>query len=188
MDVLPPSEQPPPVFTIGHSNRTTAEFVDLLNESRVQLVVDVRVMPRSRANPQFNQEVLPVDLELRQIGYEHLVELGGLRSRAGVRSPSPNALWSNRSFRNYADYALTEPFREGLMRLRSLALERRCALMCAEAVWWRCHRRIIADYLLVEGREVWHIMGRGSVVPARLTPGAEKTGADTLLYPQRPDA
>ena len=174
---------PHPVFTIGHSDRSAEAFVDLLRASQVQMVVDVRKIPRSRSNPQFAQEALPDTLAAHQIGYEHVAELGGRRGRAPAPEPSPNGFWDNRSFRNYADYALTEPFRTGLARLRELARERRCAIMCAEAVWWRCHRRIIADYLLAGGDEVLHILGPGQVNPAQLTPGALPEGHDAVLYP-----
>lgn len=175
--------EPHPVFTIGHSDRSTEEFVDLLRASQVRLVVDVRKIPRSRSNPHFAQDALPDALASNQIAYEHAAELGGRRGRAPTPEPSPNGLWENRSFRNYADYALTEPFRIGLDRLRALARERRCAIMCAEAVWWRCHRRIIADYLLAGGAEVLHILGPGQVRPAQLTPGARPEGADAVVYP-----
>ena len=134
-------------FTIGHSTRTIVEFADLLQESGVNLVVDVRSIPRSRTNPQFNQQRLPGALASWQIGYEHIAELGGLRGDPRGAEPSPNAYWRVRSFRNYADYALTAPFTGGMARLRERGSGHRCAIMCAEAVWWRCHRRIIADYL-----------------------------------------
>ena len=170
-------------FTVGHSNRSTADFVDLLRESEVRLVVDVRKMPRSRANPQFNGDALAEALAEHQIGYAYVPELGGLRSRGDAPGPSPNGFWENRSFRNYADYALTPSYRAGLEQLLRLGRERRCAVMCAEAVWWRCHRRIIADYLLAGGLEVFHIMGPGRVDRAALTPGAEVTGPETVVYP-----
>jgi uncharacterized protein (DUF488 family) len=105
-------------------------------------------MPRSRTNPQFNRESLPETLAPWQIGYEHIAALGGLRGKARTVGTSPNAYWRVRGFRNYADYALTKAFGSGLSRLRELGGQHRCAIMCAEAVWWRCHRRIITDYLL----------------------------------------
>ena len=157
--------------------------MDLLRASQIQLVVDVRKIPRSRSNPQFAQDVLPGDLAAGQIAYEHVAELGGRRGRAQPQEPSPNGFWDNRSFRNYADHALTEPFRTGLRRLRELAHDRRCAIMCAEAVWWRCHRRIITDYLLAGGAEVFHILGPGQVNPAQLTPGAVVRSPDAVVYP-----
>ena len=170
-------------FTIGHSTRTLAKFVDLLRESNVDLVVDVRSMPRSRTNPQFNLETLPEGLARWQIGYRHVAELGGLRSKQRLAESSLNAYWRVRSFRNYADYALTEPFASGLARLREEGSQRRCAIMCAEAVWWRCHRRIITDYLLAAGEQVTHILGTSQVEEARLTPGAVLRDDGTVVYP-----
>lgn len=170
-------------FTIGHSTRTVAEFIDLLGESQVDFVVDVRSMPRSRTNPQFNGESLTATLASWQIGYEHIADLGGLRGKARGAEPSPNAYWRVRGFRNYADYALTKPFSTGLARLRELGDQNRCAIMCAEAVWWRCHRRIIADYLLSRGERVMHILGTAHVDEASLTPGAIVCGDGRIIYP-----
>ena len=170
-------------FTIGHSTRTIVEFVDLLRESGVGLVIDVRSMPRSRTNPQFNQETLAVTLAPFQIGYEHISELGGLRGKSRDAESSPNSFWRVRSFRNYADYALTAPFATGLARLRERGAEQRCVVMCAEAVWWRCHRRIIADYLLAAGEQVMHILGKSHVDVASLTPGAVIRNDETVVYP-----
>ena len=170
-------------FTIGHSTRTLAEFVELLRESNVDLVVDVRSMPRSRTNPQFNLKTLPKGLAPWQIGYRHMAELGGLRGQQGFAESSLNAYWRVRSFRNYADYALTEPFALGLAGLREQGSQRRCAIMCAEAVWWRCHRRIITDYLLAAGEQVMHILGMSQVEEARLTPGAVLRDDGTVVYP-----
>ena len=171
----------PPVFTIGHSTRTIPQFVDLLRAGRVELVVDVRKIPRSRTNPQYNLDRLPDELSRWQIGHEYIPELGGRRKLSRDVPDELNALWRNRSFHNYADYALSADFRRGLDQLRLLSAERRCAIMCAEAVWWRCHRRIIADYLLSEGRQVFHLMDRGPE-PARLTPGARRSEPG-ILYP-----
>ncbi len=140
-------------------------------------------MPRSRTNPQFNGETLPGMLGPQQIGYEHIAELGGLRGKTRSVEPSPNAYWRVRGFRNYADYALTKPFAVGLARLRRLGGQRRCAIMCAEAVWWRCHRRIIADYLLIADESVTHILGASHVEDARLTPGAVACGDGAIIYP-----
>ena len=171
------------IYTIGHSTRPIAEFIDLLHEAGADCVVDVRSVPRSRTNPQYNTDVLPQSLAPEQIAYRHLRALGGLRSRSTAQSPSPNTLWRNQSFQNYADYARTEAFRTGLDDLEALAKAHRCALMCAEAVWWRCHRRIIADYLVSEGIPVGHIMGPGKIEPATLTPGAQIATDGTLVYP-----
>jgi uncharacterized protein (DUF488 family) len=140
-------------------------------------------MPRSHTNPQFNGDSLPETLASWQIGYEHIAELGGLRGKARGAESSPNAYWRVRGFRNYADYALTKPFVAGLARLRKLGGQHRCAIMCAEAVWWRCHRRIIADYLLSQGERVMHILGPSHVDEASLTPGAAVCRDGTIIYP-----
>src|SRR5262245_52780332 len=159
----------PPVFTIGHSTREVAELAELLGQAGVELLVDVRSVPRSRTNPQFNADAMPVPLAERGIAYRHLPALGGLRGRRKDAGPSPNTMWRSGAFRNYADYAATDAFRGGLAELMALARDRRCAIMCAEAVWWRCHRRIIADYLLVQGVPVQHIMGAGKIEAATPT-------------------
>jgi len=172
-----------PVFTIGHSTRPLAEFVNLLQQADVALVADVRTVPRSRTNPQYNRETLPRSLAEFQITYDHLPALGGLRGREHGIPPAVNAFWENASFHNYADYAMTAPFRSGLDALRTLAHAQRCAIMCAEAVWWRCHRRIIADYLLHEGETVFHIVGKGRLEPARMTESARPEANGTLAYP-----
>ncbi|HEX8168298.1 MAG TPA: DUF488 domain-containing protein [Beijerinckiaceae bacterium] len=174
---------PQPFFTIGHSTRSVPEFVELLHPAEIRLVVDVRTMPRSRANPQFNRDVLPESLAGFQIAYEHIAELGGLRGRQRLAEPTPNGFWENASFRNYADYALSEGFGAGLARLRELGAERRTAIMCAEAVWWRCHRRIIADYLMAAGEAVFHILGPGKTEEARMTPAARPALGGGLVYP-----
>lgn len=168
-------------FTIGHSTRSIDEVADLLRAAGADMVVDVRKMPRSRANPQFNSDALADALAERQIGYRHIAALGGLRGRSPGLETSPNTLWRNKSFRNYADYALTQPFRDGLAELIALGRERTCAVMCAEVLWWRCHRRIIADYLLADGAAVFHILGLYDIKPAVLTPGVERT-PEGLLY------
>lgn len=171
-----------PIFTIGHSTRSLEEFIELPRESAIALVVDVRSIPRSRTNPQFNKDTLPDALASSQIGYEFIAELGGLRGKQHAVAPSPNEYWRVESFRNYADYALTAPFRAGLDCLRKRAQERRCAIMCAEALWWRCHRRIIADYLLAGGCDVRHILERGQVDAASMTPGALVRGDGAVVY------
>jgi uncharacterized protein (DUF488 family) len=170
-------------FTIGHSTRSVAELAGLLQQAEVGFVVDVRAFPRSRTNPQFNFDVLPASLAEWQIGYRHIQALGGLRGHRREQGPSPNAYWENRSFRNYADYTATPAFGIGLAELRDLGWMHTCAVMCAEAVWWRCHRRIIADYLIAEGERVFHIMGPGKVEPASLNPGAVPRHDGTLVYP-----
>jgi len=171
-----------PFFTVGHSNRSLEAFAALLRQSDIALVADIRRLPGSRAHPQFDAEPLAHALSGLQIGYEHFAALGGRRGK-GRGAESPNGLWTNTSFRNYADYALTEPFQAGLACLLDTGRRRRCAMMCAEAVWWRCHRRIVADYLLARGESVLHILGEGRVEPARLTPGADIQPDGTVLYP-----
>jgi uncharacterized protein (DUF488 family) len=171
------------VFTIGHSTRPIDEFIGLLRQAGIERVVDVRSIPRSRANPQFNSETLSASLAAAGIGYSHLRALGGRRSRGRDAAPSPNQLWRNQAFRNYADYAMSDAFRAGMQELTSLAGREPCAIMCAETLWWRCHRRIISDYLLADGVAVIHVMGPGKLEPATLTPGARRLPDGKLLYP-----
>src|SRR6476620_4837924 len=140
-----------PFYTIGHSTRSIDEFAGLLKATDVRLVADVRTIPRSRTNPQYNRDVLPEALADFQIAYEHIAALGGRRGHKRDIPKTVNAFWQNQSFHNYADYALSESFRAGLTQLRDLGHGTTCAIMCAESVWWRCHRRIIADYLLEAG-------------------------------------
>jgi uncharacterized protein (DUF488 family) len=170
-------------FTIGHSTRPLGEFVDLLRKADVGLVIDVRTVPRSRTNPQYNSEEFAEALSEFQIAYERIAALGGLRGRRPGVAPEVNAFWENQSFHNYADYAMTEEFRAGLARLRGLGHHTACAIMCAEAVWWRCHRRIIADYLTAAGETVFHILGRDRIDPARMTPAARPRADGTITYP-----
>ena len=172
-----------PFFTIGHSDRSIAEFVRLLAGADVALVADIRKIPGSRANPQFNAEALAPVLAANGIGYERIAELGGLRGKAGAVPPDMNGFWTNRSFHNYADYALSDRFRAGLDRLLHLGRERRCATMCAEAVWWRCHRRIVSDYLIACGETVFNIMGPGRLEQARFTEGAVIRDDGSVIYP-----
>lgn len=172
-----------PFFTIGHSTRTLEEFAGLLRVADVALVVDIRTVRKSRANPQYNGDTLPGRLAGFQIAYEPLAELGGLRGKAKTVPPDVNGLWENQSFHNYADYALSETFRAGLASLVALGRKRRCAMMCSEAVWWRCHRRIVADHLIAQGETVFHLMGTDRIEPASLTKGAVVQADATVLYP-----
>jgi len=172
-----------PFCTIGHSTLSIPEFLGLLQVADIALVVDIRTVRRSRANPQFNGDTLPESLSAAGVGYEHIVELGGLRGKARNVPPSLNAFWVNQSFHNYADYALSATFRAGLDRLVSLGRQRRCAIMCAETLWWRCHRRIVADYLISRGETVYHLMGHDKVEPATLTHGVTRRDDGTLVYP-----
>jgi uncharacterized protein (DUF488 family) len=176
---------PSPFFTIGHSTRDIGEFVGLLRASKVRLVIDVRAIPRSRTNPQYNRETFPKTLSDFEIGYEYIAELGGRRPHAKGISPDINGFWENQSFHNYADYAMGSPFHSGFARLLELGRSRRCAVMCAEAVWWRCHRRIITDYLLAAGEPVFHILGPGAVNPASPTPAAIPNPNGALTYPAK---
>jgi uncharacterized protein (DUF488 family) len=175
-----------PFYTIGHSTRSVAEFVDLLRVLEATFVVDVRTVPRSRTNPQYNRESLPATLSQFKVGYEHIASLGGLRGRMRDVSPTVNGFWQNKSFHNYADYAMGHAFHEGLAHLTELGRKQRCAIMCAEAVWWRCHRRIIADYLLAAGETVCHIVGPGDITSAHLTAAAHCCSG-ALTYPAGPD-
>jgi uncharacterized protein (DUF488 family) len=176
-----------PIHTVGHSTRTIEQFVALLRAGGVGMVVDIRTIPRSRTNPQFNPEPLAEALAPYQIAHTRIAALGGLRKATAAVPSEANAWWTNKSFHNYADYALTGPFRTGLAELEGLAAERRVAIMCAEALWWRCHRRIVADYLLADGREVFHLMGEKKVEPAKLTPAAVRAH-NGLHYPAAPES
>lgn len=171
-------------FTIGHSTRTISEFVRLLQIADIRIVLDVRTIPRSRTNPQYNQETLPSSLAEFQVQYEHLAALGGRRGKSHDVAPEVNGFWINQSFHNYADYALSSSFRFGLDRLRKIGHVHRCAVMCSEAVWWRCHRRIIADYLLSASEDVFHILSGDRIDPATLTPGGVHHADGTLTYPR----
>jgi uncharacterized protein (DUF488 family) len=160
------------VHTIGHSTRPFSELVTLLQDAHVDVLADIRRFPRSRTNPQFNVEALGPGLAEHGIAYHHLAALGGRRDGSGANAPSPHTLWREKAFRAYAGYVETRDFHAGFEALLALVREHDVAIMCAEAVWWRCHRRIVTDYLLAAGIEVRHILGPGKVEPARLTPGA----------------
>lgn len=172
-----------PFFTIGHSDHTLDDFIGLLNGAEIGMLADVRKMPRSRTHPQFNEATLPQALAPFDIAYEHEAALGGLRGRTRTVPGDVNGFWTNKSFHHYADYALGAEFHAGLDRLIELGRARRCAVMCSEAVWWRCHRRIITDYLIARGETVFHIMGAGRLTPAQLTAGAVIQPDGTVVYP-----
>jgi uncharacterized protein (DUF488 family) len=146
------------LWTVGHSTRTIEEFLELLRSSRISSLVDVRSYPGSRRYPQFNKENLRNAVSAAGIDYLHMPELGGRRK---AKPDSLNMTWRNESFRGYADYMETDAFREGIERLLKLASEQRTAIMCSEAVWWRCHRSLISDYLKAAGVTVTHILGEG---------------------------
>jgi uncharacterized protein (DUF488 family) len=176
-----------PFYTIGHGTRSIGEFIDLLRRVEVTLVADVRTVPRSRTNPQYNRDALPGSLAACGIGYEHIAALGGLRRRDRDVAPDVNAYWQNESFHNYADYAMSEGFRAGLAHLRELGRDRSCAIMCAETLWWRCHRRIIADYLLAAAEAVFHVLGPGHVETASMNEAARRQALGWLIYPAEGD-
>jgi uncharacterized protein (DUF488 family) len=167
------------IFTIGHSTRTWKAFLELLRGHGIKRVVDVRSIPRSRHNPQFNRETLSMKLRSARIGYVHLRKLGGLRH---ARRDSPNMGWRNTSFRGFADYMQTPEFEAGLGRLIKLAKQKKTALMCAEAVPWRCHRSLIADALIVRGIRVADIIsGKRSQIHLLTSFGSVK--GECITYP-----
>jgi len=172
-----------PFFTIGHSDHGLGNFIALLADAGVQRVVDVRKLPGSRAHPQFDGDRLRAALATHGIDYGHAAALGGLRGASKAVPAEVNGFWTNRSFHNYADYALSAAFRDAIARLVEAGHAQACATMCAEALWWRCHRRIIADYLLARGERVSHILGEGRIEPARMTPGAVPQPDGTIVYP-----
>ena len=172
-----------PFFTIGHSNRSLEAFIALLRESEVRCVVDVRAFPRSRTNPAFNADSLPITLASHAIAYRHLAALSGRRGKSDTVPVDVNCLWTHPSFHNYADYALSPAFRTGLEQLVAMGRRERCAIMCSEAVWWRCHRRIVTDYLLARGETVFHILAAGHVDAASLTEGAVVQPDKSVTYP-----
>jgi uncharacterized protein (DUF488 family) len=171
------------IYTIGHSNRELAEFIQLLEAWKIQSLADVRSIPFSRTNPQFNQDTLPQALIPFDIAYHHIPKLGGRRGRSKEVENSSNTGWEHQNFRNYADYALTNAFQEGLEELLALTSTHTTAYMCSEAVWWRCHRRIITDYLLARDIEIKHIMSLTKANPATLTPFAKIKSPTTIIYP-----
>ncbi len=168
------------IYTIGHSTHAIDEFIGMLTAHGIEQVVDIRTIPKSRHNPQFNADALPESLKIAGIDYVHMSALGGLRH---ARKDSLNQGWKNTSFRGFADYMQTPEFEEGLLKLLELAGKRKTAIMCAEAVPWRCHRSLIADALTVRGITVLDIMSRTSVKPHTLTPWAEVKGT-TITYPK----
>lgn len=167
------------LFTIGHSTRPLEEFIDMLQGHAITRLADIRTIPRSRHNPQFNIDTLPDALRDAGILYRHFAALGGRRA---ARPDSPNAGWREPGFRGFADYMETQDFIDGLSALRGAAGTHRVALMCAEAQPWRCHRSLISDALLAHGITVEHIMGAGRRRPHRLPPFARVSGT-TVTYP-----
>lgn len=170
-------------FTIGHSNHTSAEFTELLRAHDIGLVVDVRRFPGSTRYPQFNEDALLSTLTEAGIGFRRAQGLTGRRPASKDIAPGVNGWWRNRNFHNYADHALSEEFCSALDDLRERGREHRATVMCSEAVWWRCHRRIIADHLLARGEEVVHILGRKRGEAASLTSGAVIGNTGDVTYP-----
>jgi uncharacterized protein (DUF488 family) len=171
------------IFTIGHSTRPIEEFIGILKAHGMERVVDIRTVPRSRRNPQFNRDILPESLARSGIAYEHIAALGGLRH---ARPDSLNTGWRNASFRGYADYMATEQFAGGLERLLEVAPKTPSAMMCAESVPWRCHRSLVADALTARGITVMHIMNASKAVAHSMTPFA-RIDDGVITYREQPD-
>lgn len=167
------------ICTIGHSTRPIEEFIHILKAHGIALLVDIRTIPRSRRNPQFNRETLPASLEAAGIEYRHLPGLGGLRR---AKPDSINTAWRNASFRGYADYMQTEEFRENLQKLMDLGAGKPTAIMCAEAVPWRCHRSLVADALVARGIPVTEILSETKAQPRSMTPFA-RVKNQQVIYP-----
>jgi uncharacterized protein (DUF488 family) len=173
------SEAGPVIYTIGHSTRPLDLFIDMLAANDITLVLDVRTIPRSRRNPQYSEETLPLALRASNIEYRHLPGLGGLRH---AHKDSINKGWRNASFRGYADYMQTPEFADSMQTVMAIATAGRCVLMCAEAVPWRCHRSMIADALVLRGLRVEHIMGIRERKTHVMTPWARTDGLE-IVYP-----
>jgi len=168
------------IYTIGHSTRTLDQFQNLLRRNRIELLIDVRTVPRSRHVPHFNSDALERALKQTRIEYRHFKSLGGLRK---PDKDSINTGWRNAGFRGFADYMQTEKFQRGVAEVLSWASKKRLALMCAEAVPWRCHRSLIADVLVVRRWQVWHIISDSSSNSHELTPFAV-VESDRIIYPK----
>ena len=167
------------VFSVGHSTRTLDEFISIIKAYGITLIVDIRTVPRSRHNPQFNKETLPDHLKAKNVKYIHMPELGGLRR---PRADSTNLALENKSFRGYADYMRSKEFSESLLRLVALVRENCLAVMCAEAVPWRCHRNLLSDALTARNIKVKHILTETSITNHELTPFAHLDGY-VVTYP-----
>lgn len=170
-------------YTIGHSNRSIEAFIALLREAGVEAAIDVRSMPKSRFNPQFNTKALADSLRGAGIGYRHMPALGGLRGARKDGLPSPNGFWANEHFRAFADYTATAEFRQGLDELRAAGRAHRSVILCAEADWRQCHRQIITDYLLAAGETVIHIVSEGKLEPAAIAKSAVRGAGGVITYP-----
>ncbi len=167
------------VFTIGHSNRSIDDFIAILKAHGIERLVDIRTVPRSKHNPQFNRDALPETLAEAGIRYEHMPELGGFRR---PRPDSINSAWRNDSFRGYADYMQTAEFESAVEDLRAIASRERTAIMCAESVPWRCHRSLVADALTARGEQVEHIMSATKRNVHSMTPFA-RVENERVTYP-----
>jgi uncharacterized protein (DUF488 family) len=170
------------VFTVGHSTLPIEQFIHLLRTYGIQCLLDIRTVPKSRHNPQFNSDALNQSLEEAGIGYRLLPALGGLRH---AKKDSPNSGWRNKSFRGYADYMQTDEFQQGFRTLMELSRKSRVAIMCAEAVPWRCHRSLVADALQVHGIPVVEILSETSHRPHKLTPFAHVEGQQITYPPEQ---
>jgi uncharacterized protein (DUF488 family) len=170
------------LYTVGHSNHTLEAFLRILQSAAIARVIDIRKFPRSRTNPQFNTDTLPAALAAAGMAYGHLAALGGRRSKA-KQAASRNEGWRVQAFRNYADYAESPEFEAGLNELLELSRKQTCVIMCAEAVWWRCHRRIVTDHVLARGVPVVHLLSATSHEPATLTPFAVVGARGRVRYP-----
>lgn len=175
------SSQIPTLFTIGHSTRSSEEFLDLLNSFHIRILADIRRLPGSRKFPQFDQDQLKKSLEENGIEYIYIENLGGRRKPS---ADSVNTVWRNKSFQAYADYMETESFADGAAELAKLAQEKPTAMMCSEAVWWRCHRSMVSDYFKAKGWEVLHIMVPGKATEHPYTSPARVEG-DKVFYTEK---
>ena len=175
------AKQQADIWTIGHSTRTIEEFIALLHLQGIRLLADVRRFPGSRRHPQFGQQALSESLAAAGIEYVHFAELGGRRL---AQPDSPNTIWRNEAFRGYADYMMTPPFRSGIESLVNLATKKRTAIMCAEALWWQCHRALISDFLKVQSITVIHILGPSKTQEHPFTSAATVVNAELSYAPQ----
>jgi uncharacterized protein (DUF488 family) len=178
-------ERPQTIWTIGHSTHTIEAFLGILRAHRIEVIADVRLLPGSRRYPQFNRELLSSSLQKIGIEYMHVPELGGRRK---PRPDSPHTAWRNDSFRGYADHMDTEEFRRGIAVLEKSAASQRVAVMCAEAIWWRCHRSLIADWMKASGVEVRHILSENKIEPHPFTSAAQLIDGRLSYRAPREDA
>ncbi len=174
----------PTLYTIGHSTRTIGAFLEMLNSFNIKVLADIRRLPGSRKYPQFDQDTLKKSLEENRIEYVYIEGLGGRRK---VSPDSKNTTWRNKSFQGYADYMETESFENGATVLAKLAFEQPTAMMCSEAVWWRCHRSMVSDYFKAKGWEVLHIMALGKATEHPYTSLARVLGDKVLYSAENPD-